>query len=301
MSIIDRFKRISLFNATSSEWKPIRITINYDALEGKDNDPLSCQYIGQKIENPIEGTHICEEQDILTEKQISSIKGTMTNVANFLSNTLQVQSFLDPIPIIYRKIRQVFKNSDFIISVSSRYSNSYAAIAFPILLDEIYSRPYFATIYFNPKFTPNKPVNEDDWNNEFFYAVLHEITHALGFDKDFYSFYHPREDPKPYKKPTCRLKKYGKNYTFLVTPYSHIFAKKRFGVETFRGDNGKTCPSGIELEDGDTGETSSSHLKLRTYNTEFMTCDEVGSPGPFFRFTDATMAVLMDTGNYKVN
>ena len=29
--------------------------------------------------------------------------------------------------------------------------------------------------------------------------------------------------------------------------------------------------------------------------------EEVGSPVPFLRFTDATLAVLLDTGNYKVN
>ncbi|EAY11996.1 GP63-like [Trichomonas vaginalis G3] len=301
MNINDRFKRISLSSKVSSEWRPIRITINYDALEGKDNDPLSCQYIGQKIENPIEGTHICEEQDILTEKQISSIKGTMTNVANFLSNTLQVQSFLDPITIEGVNETVILNNTDFVIMVSSQFSNSLVAFAIPLELEDLYSRPYLALIKFNPRHTPAEVINDSDWNNEFYYTVLHEITHALGFSSDLYEKYHPHENPEPYKNPVCQFTKYGKNFTFLVTPYSHIFAKKRFGVETFTGDDGKSCPSGIELEDGGTSATALSHLEYRTYYTEYMIGQEFGSDGPFPRFTDATMAILLDTGNYKVN
>ena len=113
--------------------------------------------------------------------------------------------------------------------------------------------------------------------------------------------YHPYESIEFYKNPVCKLTKYGKNYSFLVTPYAHIYAKKRFGVETFIGDNEQSCPSGIELEDEGSDASAGSHLETRTYYNENMIGGDILFHNPFLRFTDATIAVLMDTGNYKVN
>ncbi|EAY02379.1 GP63-like [Trichomonas vaginalis G3] len=156
-------------------------------------------------------------------------------------------------------------------------------------------------IVFNPRATPEKVVNETDWDNNFYMTILHELTHALGFGDTLFKDYHPYENPEPHKNPVCKLTKFGRDYTFLVTPYSHIFAKKRFGVETFIGDNNTNCPAGIELEDGGSSGTAGSHLEYRTYNTENMVGEDINYPVPFLRFTDAMLAILMDTGNYKVN
>ncbi|EAY20145.1 GP63-like [Trichomonas vaginalis G3] len=132
-------------------------------------------------------------------------------------------------------------------------------------------------------------------------TILHELTHTLGFALNFFEKYHPPESTEVYKDPVCKLTKYKKNYLFLVTPNAHVYAKKRFGVETFIGDNGTSCPAGIEMEDGGSIGTAGSHLEARTYNSENMIGTDIGYPVPFLRFTDATLAVLMDTGNYKIN
>ena len=83
---------------------------------------------------------------------------------------------------------------------------------------------------------------------------------------------------------------------FITTPYAHNFATKQFGTKTFVGDNG-TCPSGIEIENTELG----SHLPGRVYMTDLMTSINIQTDaGPFTRLTDASMALLQDTGNYKV-
>lgn len=293
-------KRIGLVNKISSKWRPIRITLNYDIIEGKEYDPMSCKRVGQQINDPYEGNIICEEQDIINKKQILAIKGTINNVVRFLTNAIKVQSLLEPIITEYNNVTRIYNDTDFVINVSYKFSHTFAAAATVDQIDEIYSRPIIGMIYFNPRETPNEVVNENDWNNGLFYTVLHEITHALGFSSNLYEFYHPHENPETYKNITCQISKYGITYTFLITPHAHIFAKKRFGVETFIGDNGTSCPSGIELEDGGSVGTAGSHLEYRTFNTEYMVGSVIEYPVPFSRFTDATMAILLDTGNYKV-
>ena len=58
--------------------------------------------------------------------------------------------------------------------------------------------------------------------------------------------------------------------TFLTTPYAHIFAKNRYGVDKFIGDNGAECPAGIELENGGGDKTAFSHLEARTMLDDIM-------------------------------
>lgn len=203
-------------NEISRKWRPIRITADHRILEGKKDDPLSCKRVGQEINYTYDGLHICEEKDLLSKKQILAIKGTMNNVIKFLSKTLKVQSRLTPILAEDKK----FSNTDLVISTSYRFfSDDTVATESSISWDSIYFRPYFAKIFFSPIHVPDKIINENDFDNEFFYTILHEITHALGFDKTFYDKYHPHENPEPYKNPICQFSKYGKNFTFLVTPY----------------------------------------------------------------------------------
>ncbi|EAX86988.1 GP63-like [Trichomonas vaginalis G3] len=91
--------------------------------------------------------------------------------------------------------------------------------------------------------------------------------------------------------------------TFLTTPYAHIFAKNRYGVDKFIGDNGAECPAGIELENGGGDKTAFSHLEARTMLDDIMIGVNLGpdeqDQEPFNRVSDATLAVLLDTGNYK--
>ena len=91
-----------------------------------------------------------------------AIKGTMNNALKFLSNTLKVQSIIGPISIGEENETVEFNNTDFVIAASYRFSRTNIASALSVYLEEQYSRPYFAVIYFNPRKTPNKAVSEND-------------------------------------------------------------------------------------------------------------------------------------------
>lgn len=94
----------------------------------------------------------------------------------------------------------------------------------------------------------------------------------------------------------CSLNIKGKRTNFLVTPYARKFAKKHYGVARVYGDNSASCPAGIEIDD------TRSHLHAKTFHSEaMMTYSTTYDEGPFQRVTDASMAVLQDSGNYKID
>ncbi|EAY02276.1 hypothetical protein TVAG_030920 [Trichomonas vaginalis G3] len=97
----------------------------------------------------------------------------------------------------------------------------------------------------------------------------------------------------PDKYNYCSLTKNGKRFSFLIGPYSHLFARKNYGIDEFVGDD-NTCPSGIEQ--------SGSILKSTKFFTDILASAFVQNPGLHFeRITDATMALFQDTGHYLCN
>ncbi|EAX96019.1 GP63-like [Trichomonas vaginalis G3] len=198
-----------------------------------------------------------------------------------------------------------FPDTDFALVATSYVhedgSSEIAAAGSRDFIDSTF-RPILGMVRFNPAFVPSTPSNLTDYDNNFFSTVLHELTHALGFMYPLFEHYHPINSTTPYgNNALCSFTKYGRKFTFLVTPYCHLFAKKRFGVETFYGDNGAKCPSGIELEDQGSSSTAGSHLEKRVYNSEIMVGDDTLTKIPFFRYSDATLSILMDTGFYQIN
>ncbi|EAX96020.1 GP63-like [Trichomonas vaginalis G3] len=294
----------------SDKWRPIRIKFNYDFLDGKLRSPTSCYKVGEeiKINNK---PYKCQQSDILTKEQINAIKVTNDNVIKFVQNTIKVQSLLEPIkvsslPFLGDFPEMEFEDTDFAIIASTEIeedpSGTIAAAVVREFLSDSY-RPFIAATTYNPAYVPSVPCNITDFNNMYFITLLHELTHALGFMSALFKHFHPINSSTEYgEKALCSFTKYGKHFSFLVTPYAHLFAKKRFGVETFYGDNGATCPSGLELEDFGGSGTAGSHLKRRVYKTETMVGYIYIDHGiPYNRYTDATLSVLMDTGFYQIN
>ncbi|EAX96018.1 GP63-like [Trichomonas vaginalis G3] len=246
----------------------------------------------------------------MTEAKIKVVEQTVDNVIKFFQNTIKVKSVQNSItvtniPDLGSFPEMVFDDTDLaIVASSAAYGegNPIIAAAGPRFVLKPSYRPYIGVMFFNPRFVPEKPSNISDFDNKFFYIIVHELSHALGFLQAMYPYFHPYEDEDNYYSTlTCSLRKFGKKFTFLVTPYSHLYAKKRFGVDKFYGDSGKSCPAGIELEDQGGDGTSMSHLEKRTYFTDLMVGSYSESNTPHIKFSDALMAVLMDTGNYKFN
>ena len=115
--------------------------------------------------------------------------------------------------------------------------------------------------------------------------------------------YHPKNSTKPYKdnETYCSLIKYGRQFNFLIEPYSHLFAQKHYGVDVFEGDN-STCPSGIEIEYDGTRGTYNNYIRGRLFYTDLSVQLYLRASGNYIeRLTDATMAIIQDTENYLCN
>lgn len=294
-----------------STWSQIRIAFDYRYIDGSRDDSKTCRSSGQQV--TWDSTYTCNESDILTAEQVAAVKETFANVQNFLQRLLKVIPYTSLLGIKIENHpqytgfppRDFQKDADLYLAVLSRpygdNSNTLAsAISWVTTRDT--NRPIVGAIFLNPRQVPTTPVSEDSEDNEFFFVCIHEIFHALGFSGSFYEKFHSHESNLPFQNPTCSLTKNGKSFTFLVTPYAHIFAQKHFGVDTFTGDDGTSCLSGIELEDGGGGGTAYSHVEGRTFMSELMVGVTIQlQSGPFIRMTDASLAVLEDTGNYKTN
>ena len=293
----------------SNQRTPIRITFDYQYLRDTA-DPMRCIINGQQVKWGDTGeTFTCDSEDLLTQNKIRVLTGTLDNAKDYLSNFLHVTQYSDSITLMnnvpnYADIAEtVVENCDLHITVVSRPFGPVVETLALSFYNQYFvdsKRPCQGFIVINPKAIPNQIQNEHSDDNSFFFVILHEMMHTLGFIIDAFPFYHPENDNTPYDQILCSLiDQYDKNHTFLVTPNSHSYAQIHYGVDTFYGVNGN-CPSGIELEDGGYVGHYGSHLEGRLFYTEFMVASLVLLT-PFMRITDATAAVLMDTGNYDIN
>lgn len=283
---------------SGAEWNNIRVKFDFGFIDRKKPDENMCVQVGQEVINQNDNIR-CSEDDILTEQKIKGLKATFENVANYMNKLLKVI----PVEKPFKDGDDLISDTDLFISVFSRPfgRSSVMAYASATAIDTEYRRPYKGSVTVNPAYVPTRAISINDYESAMFYAYFHEITHALGFSSYFYRFFHPYEISKPYNTTQCSITKLGKQFTFLVTPFCHIWAQKHYGVDTFYGDDGESCPSGIEIEDGGGTGTAKSHLEGRVFNSDYMVGLDISNGNPYVRITDATAAVMQDTGNYKFN
>ncbi|EAX73365.1 GP63-like [Trichomonas vaginalis G3] len=296
----------------NTEWKNIRIKVDYNYIDNTKDDERTCKRAGQLV--VFQGVrYICKQEHILSNSKILAIKGTLNNVKSYLERLLTVVPYNHYINYVdfrsrYRNETNFGKQSaygyDIVLAVLSRPrqdNDATLASAAGLAEERTYHRPIFGVVFLNPMAVPDTAQDENSNDSRFFYTCVHEIFHALGISSSYFDYYHPHESTSPHSRITCSFTKYGRSFTFLVTPYAHKFAMKRFGVQEFQGTYGK-CPSGIEIENDGGQGTAGSHLEARSYMTDLMVGMTIQTEaGPFSRLTDAVLAVLMDTGNYKVN
>lgn len=296
-------------NESTEEWYPIRIFMDYSKIENADE--LSCQSVGQSV-TLSSGKIKCEEADIMTDPQRKALIETLNNVKEFVESSFKIRRWGINSHYIYSDHRDYsgitakeVQDIDLYINVFSRSFVDRTPMASAIIggSQGIDRRPYHGFLTVNVRKIPDVPSKYDSWKNAFFFTCLHEVFHILGFSRTAFREFHPIDDVKSlYREPTCSFVKQGKTFTFLITPFCHKYAQVHYGVDTFYGDDGAECPSGIELEDGGGSASAGTHLETRTFYTDIMmpytpTTNSIR----FLRFTDATMAVLLDTGNYQIN
>lgn len=293
----------------STNWNNIRVKFNFEYLMGRKNDSKMCLFTNQNISWNSEN-YTCEMFDILNEYNKDSLIKTLENAKHYIEGIFKVRpvenynfsligydSVFDDPPESYSS------NCDLHITVVSRPFESYSTVAMAAILQRNNKdfRPIQGALIINPRMVPSIPQNESSTENYFFKSLIHEIFHIFGFSASNYKYFHSLNDFDPYSNVFCNLTSKGKNFTFLITPYAHKYAKKHFKTNYFMGDNNTRCLSGIELEDGGKSGTAMSHLEMRTYLTDIMAPHISYLEGEFNVFSDASMAVLLDTGNYKID
>lgn len=284
-------------------WNNIRIKFDYRYFYESSSDRHLCRYENEII--TIKGQrYTCQVEDVLApEKRFAAI-GTLRNIKSFVERFVKVIPVDQAFPIVNYSNETSFVDEsaygvDLHITVLARpeiYVDAVAA-GFPTSIDTKYKRPLTGVLILNQLEIPYEIQKENSKENRYFYAILHQMFHIMGITPQLFRYYHPHNIDSPHNKNSCAFKKYNRDYTFLITPKAHIFALKHYGVENFAGDNG-TCISGIEFEDAPGFQ---SHLESRVFMTDVMIASnylDLNNMGQFYRLTDATLAVLEDTGNY---
>lgn len=293
---------------SQNEFEPLRLEMDYSFINGSQRDPQMCHFEGENIE--WDEKYICRSADIPSQAKIDALIGTLENVKKFLQGMLKVDRLEEGFYLKnYSSLTSIpskfVKDVDLHLTVVIRPFNPQVgtvAAAGPSQSENRFYRPIQGFVFINPAYIPTTISDESDWDNEYFYTLLHEITHVLGISNNLYQNYHPKGVSKIHENITCQFVKSGKLFTFLNTPHAHQFAVKHFGEEYFYGDNGEKCWSGIELEDGGGYGTKYSHPESRVYVSEMMVGVNIQNKnGPFNRITDVSVAMLLDTGNYEVN
>nr|ADB92609.1 GP63 protease [Trichomonas vaginalis] len=299
-------------NLKSTEWKSIRIKVDYNYIDRTKDDARTCTWVGQIV--TFQGVrYTCKREHILTYSKILAIEGTLNNVKSYLERLLTVIPFNYNINYVDFCSRYGYETNfgkqsaygaDIVLAVLSRPrqdNDATLASAAGLAEERTYHRPIFGVVFLNPMAVPDTAQDENSKDSRFFYTCVHEIFHALGISPSYFRDYHPHESIIPHSQIICSFRKYGRDFSFLVTPYAHKFAVKRFGVQEFQGDD-RTCQSGLEIENDGGQGTAGSHLEARSYMSDLMVGMTIQTKsGPFARLTDAVLAILLDTGNYKVN
>lgn len=291
-------------------WQPIRIKFNYDYIRDQTKDKKGCQPDNKTI-GWGGAVYFCNKADTLNETQKEVLITTMENVRHYLESIFKVRRH--PNNKFAVKDWELFFDApvneatdcDFFMTITVRPYGDDGTIASSASYDffeDLGHRPRLGGVMINARTIPKEAQNYDSWNNKFFYHCVHEIFHAFGISNYVFDHYHPPNSYKPYENMLCNITVKGKKMTFLTTPYSHKWAVRHHGLEEYVGDNGVKCPSGIELEDMGGYGTEYGHPKASVYMTDLMVGLSIQTnDGPYMRFTDVSMAILLDTGNYKIN
>ena len=297
-------------NILSDEFQNIRILFETSLLNSNTEDPKRCDSADQVIELST-GQYTCTSSDVLTSMKRDFILGALNELHQNLQDMIKVQPYSG---VIEKQPWEgevdlptcgdsepgcnSISNYDLIITFATHaFADDIVTTSQIVTVKEDDHRPLHGYIIINPYYIETSDMDLD-YRNVFIGIVMHEVVHILGFQKELFEFYHPPGSNDPYDQIICTMKRQNKEMRFFVTPHAHTFAVKHFGLETFEGDDGQSCPSGIELEDYD---EDFNHPKERVYFTEQINYMLFTTTEKFARITDVTLALLLDTGNYQIN
>ncbi len=187
-----------------------------------------------------------------------------------------------------------YNNTDFVLFATARPSSnssidSIPAFAIPCIYDQK-GRPLAAQV--NIDWSQFSPL--DNTTRE--YALMHAITHALGFSSSLFSTY-VDSDGNPRVNTIIRTNStfngVTKTTSYLATPTVVAAARQHFNC---------TSLVGAELEDSGGVNITGSHWKTRAFLGEYMTVGpSFSNPSKGPAISILTLAALKDSGWYEPN
>lgn len=295
----------------------IRIKYDLDQIDPSKGytDKYKCSADGQEISwgSFSKDDIICTEKKVINAEQFEILSNAFKESIDFLQSAIKVdpyQSTITPeeapgygMPTKTDPIDDV----DIFLTVCPRVypeqSTTLASALYSHVLEST-KRPIIGYVFINVENIPT--VEKSD---VYKLTYIHEIIHALGISSTAMK---PENEGGIWKNPDtqdfyqsndelfCSLNIGGVDRKYLITPNAHKYAKRHFGVDKF--NNGvDECKSGIEIENSGGEGTAGSHPDLRTSYGDLMAGLSVSTTVPIERFTEVTMAMLMDTGFYEID
>ena len=225
---------------SSSTFQTIRITLDYQYLDGTTSDPLKCISAGQTVTWGGK-TIVCQADDVQNPAKIAAFKGTMNNIKSYLQRFLKVLPKTEPISLRSDTDDEIsivegtnISNSDLHFTFFSRpfYQDEYS-VQSQTFRELTYNRVIQINTYLNNDHLPDTVQSENSDPNGLFFFFFGHFLRILTMSDTLIQKFHPKYDPTPYDKIICNLTKNGKNFSVLVTPYAHYFAIKHYGTAIF--------------------------------------------------------------------
>lgn len=282
---------------------PIRLLVDTSYL---DNDSLgrTCTSAGQTVTtlSPVDNSneqYTCTSADVLTLSLRSYIESLLSEAVDLWQGTLLVNPVAGLLQFtansqpegVYGGVyvtgsyvnpgvaadMVIFVTARPILSSGSGYTST-LAVASPVIQDQDTGRPIMGHLNINPSGVDTSSA----YFNQNFGVVVHEMTHALGFTYDLYSFL-----TTSVSLPVAAGDDYSERI-IVNSPTVVAWARAYYGCDSIQG---------VELENQGGSGTQNSHWEKRVAMNEYMTGTASRNPV----FSDLTMALLKDTGWYDTN
>ena len=261
---------------------PSKIKINENELKRKlDNSYL------RPIKIVLDYTYI-KEKNKLDSQIMERLENIFSDVINSFKSIISVQpiarnnDFSDifnndcGIPLFDESSKSIFMENDLLIfpaidedgTILGKGKDVLAAATPCLILTD--SRPLAGVVYINKDLT----LSKNDFDFYMKNLLFHEITHILGFH------------PFIFAQKNLVIKK--EEYYYINSPKALEKAKIHFGCDNING---------IRLENYGEAGSVGSHWESRYMLGDYM----ISFDYPDVSISDITLAVLEDTGYYKVN
>ena len=126
------------------------------------------------------------------------------------------------------------------------------------------------------------------------------MIRIMGIAGDTIVKWHPQDTYEPYgDSHICYLQVGSVRRWVVKSKYSHFFTKKHFGADIIVGDYNATCKSGIVFEERTS--VAYEYVDMRIYMQDVLKGYSTSVDYPYERFSEVSMALLMDTGFYEVD